>query len=174
MATLIWRTKSNQPPPPPPRRHRRPTAADTTRCKKHQQQSPGVCSACLREKLSQLPAAAASATSSSSYRTVDTSSSASSLSSCYSSSSSCSSCSSPRPGGGGRLFVSSQLLKNTLMMPKSRSVHGQRSSSGDGGEGNVKGFWSRVLRRRKPTDVRPPAMGGRRSITVRDVIVLHT
>ncbi|XP_061364255.1 uncharacterized protein LOC133307718 [Gastrolobium bilobum] len=64
-------------------------------CKKHpkHRQSPGVCSLCLREKLTQLSASTSRRTTSSS--SSSSSSSASSLSSYYSSSSSASSCASP-------------------------------------------------------------------------------
>ncbi|CAL1412968.1 unnamed protein product [Linum trigynum] len=85
------------------------TSAVNIRCKKHpkHRQSPRVCSACLREKLSQHPAASSS--SSSSLRKSNeydlASTSTSSLSS-YSSSSSCSSstsrASSPRQRCGER------------------------------------------------------------------------
>ncbi|CAN0889961.1 hypothetical protein LINGRAHAP2_LOCUS16214 [Linum grandiflorum] len=182
MPTLKWpttttTTKPNHLPPPPRRRRR---SADITRCRKHreQHQSPGVCSACLREKLSRLPSAATS-----SRTCVDASSSASSSASSYyssSSSSSCaSSCSSPRKGGGGGgilMSLTSQLrgkknnrVTTSFMMSKSRSL----GVGVDGGrdQGKVfKGFWSRVLRRRKPST--PASLGGR-SITMRDVILIH-
>ncbi|KAL5558924.1 hypothetical protein UlMin_035135 [Ulmus minor] len=110
------------------------------RCKKHpkHRQAPGVCSLCLRERLSHLKRA-----SNSSYRTSTTagssgSSTSSSLSSYYSSSSG-SSCSSP-------------VHDSNIVLKKSRSVafpmrtRGScRGKEDDSSEKKNSGFWSKLL-----------------------------
>ncbi|CAL1390296.1 unnamed protein product [Linum trigynum] len=185
MANLVW-TKSKE------QQQRIPkniAGAGAVRCRKHpkHRQSPGVCSACLREKLCQLPATS-SLRKSEEFDSASTESS-SSLSSYSSSSSSCSSSrASParrRRGGNGlslsqvlRLGISSagQKKNDVRVMRKSRSVavgpaNGQRDGGeGEGKEKKKKGFWS-VLRRRK--EERPPARLGH-SLTMRDVFLITT
>lgn len=126
------------------------------KCKKHpkHRQSPGVCSLCLTEKLSQLSSrrtAASSATVGSSCP----SSSASSLSSYYSSSSA-SSCSSPlRPYRfvkEGKASISF-LFNGKNVLTKSRSVafFPRTKNIGDDDDDKKKkkgGFWSKLLRPR--------------------------
>ncbi|CAL5384039.1 unnamed protein product [Camellia sinensis] len=118
-------------------------------CKKHpkHQQSPGVCSVCLREKLSQL-----STTSRINTKTKDSScsslSSLSSLSSHYSSSES-----SPVHD---RFSLGSEAngLRNVLRKSKSMAVV-NRTRDGEGRDHGKKkdGFWSKFLRpRRKKID----------------------
>lgn len=123
------------------------------RCKKHpkHRQSPGVCSVCLSEKLSQLSTRRSRTTSTT---TMDSCSS-SSLSSYYSSSS-CSFYSSPinryrytttEGKGSLRLFLSG---KNS-MLTKSRSLAFVPRMKGNKESGNDKkkgGFWSKLLRPR--------------------------
>ncbi|KAH7848919.1 hypothetical protein Vadar_010239 [Vaccinium darrowii] len=110
-----------------------------TRCKKHpkHQQSPGVCSICLREKLSQI------STSSSSSRKVAVSyCSSSSYLSSLSSSSHCSS--SELSPARYRVRTTAKWSKNNVF-GKSRSM----AFVGELGEGKKKksgGFWSRLLR----------------------------
>ncbi|CAI0447877.1 unnamed protein product [Linum tenue] len=176
MANLIW-TKSKE------RQQRIPkniAGAGAGRCRKHpkHRQSPGVCSACLRERLSQLPATS-SLRKSEGFDSASTGSS-SSLSSYSSSSSSCSSsrASPARRRRGGNGLSLSQVLKlgssagqkrnDVRVMRKSRSV----AVGGGEGEGKEKkkGFWS-VLRRRK--EERPPARLGH-SLTMRDVFLITT
>ncbi|XP_020202123.1 uncharacterized protein DDB_G0271670 [Cajanus cajan] len=136
------------------------------RCKKHpkHRQSPGVCSLCLRDKLSQL--STPSSSSSSSRKITSLSSSSSSLSS-YDSSS-VSSCASPstlpfplEPTKSASNSVSIFLLsaKNGgVLKSKSMSVVATRrrktregdDDDNDGGGGNMKsvkksGFWSKLL-----------------------------
>lgn len=130
-------------------------------CRKHpkHRQSPGVCSICLCERLSQISTSSSSTAST----TIASSSSSSSLSSYSShySSSEASSCSSPMQGRyrfpsdtkGSFSFLSSR--KN--MLTKSRSVaFVTRMRAGDGGLPNNKtGFWSKLLhpRRKRTEDV---------------------
>lgn len=80
-------------------RHRPPSKPVDGRCKKHPKhsQSPGVCSLCLTEKLSQLKTNATTSRRTNSTTTAGSagSSTSSSLSSYYSSSSDSSACSSP-------------------------------------------------------------------------------
>ncbi|XP_027339484.1 protein AF-9-like [Abrus precatorius] len=111
------------------------------RCKKHpkHRQSPGVCSLCLNDKLSQL--SSSSSSSSSSRKTTSTSSSSSSsLSSYYSSSAS--SCASPthdpfpfpneaKSGSSASIF----LLRGGLVKSRSMAVVPRRKE-GEGGVGD--------------------------------------
>lgn len=119
-------------------------------CRKHpkHRQSPGVCSICLSERLSQLSTSSRSASTA-----MASSSSSSSLSSCSShySSSEASSCSSPMQQ---RFRLASDvkgsfsfLLSGKNMLTKSRSVaFVTRRRAGDGGHANKKsGFWSKLL-----------------------------
>ncbi|CDP01106.1 unnamed protein product [Coffea canephora] len=154
------------------RRPRHQQTARSTRpngmCNKHpkHQQSPGVCSICLTEKLSQL--SSSSSRSNTTATTVDSSCSSSSLSSLSSShySASASSCSSPvhshhyRMTSDGRGLSSLSFFRSGRnVLTKSRSVafitrrrdageviamdHGKKKS----------GFWSKLLRpRSKRTD----------------------
>lgn len=121
-------------------------------CRKHpkHRQSPGVCSICLRERLSQLSTSSRSAST-----TVASASSSSSLSSYSShySSSEASSCSSPMQryrfdsdAKGSFSF----LLSGKNMLTKSRSVaFVTRMRTGDANQRNKKsGFWSKLLRPR--------------------------
>lgn len=132
------------------------------RCKKHpkHRQSPGVCSLCLKERLSQLSAASSfRATSAATRPSCSTSSSLSS----YYSSSSASSCSSPallsysyrfgRGDGteGSRSGPMSFVKSANNVLNKSRSLaFVPRSRRRDGGENKKKasGFWSKLLLRR--------------------------
>ncbi|OIV96567.1 hypothetical protein TanjilG_28424 [Lupinus angustifolius] len=127
------------------------------RCKKHlkHHQSPGICSLCLKDKLSQL-----SSSSSSSKKTIsgacDSSSPSSSLSSYYSSSSA-SSLASPmhpfkeRKSGSSSIsiFLTSSSSKHGLV--KSRSMAFLPRRRKDGEEDNTKnivkkeGFWFKLL-----------------------------
>ncbi|XP_020210435.1 uncharacterized protein LOC109795372 [Cajanus cajan] len=131
-------------------------------CKKHpkHQQSPGVCSLCLREKLIQL--------SSSNSPTIftnasSTSSSSSSLSSYYSSASTTSSCASPMPcfcfttQGKSSSSVSIFLLSGNHGIVKSRCrsldhIVPRRRDHCEGGADNrnksvdKSGFWFNLLR----------------------------
>ncbi|KAH7567716.1 hypothetical protein ACOSP7_010189 [Xanthoceras sorbifolium] len=126
------------------------------RCKKHpkHRQSPGVCSLCLREKLSQL--------STSNSRTTNisarTGSSCSSSPSSYYSSSSVSSCSSPMHGyrfttsDQGKISLSLLLFgaKNNVLT-KSRSLAFVPTNRGKEGDDDKKlkkvGFFSKLLLR---------------------------
>ncbi|KAJ8762433.1 hypothetical protein K2173_007872 [Erythroxylum novogranatense] len=127
------------------------------RCKKHtkHEQSPGVCSLCLKEKLSQL-----STTASSRGSYAKRGYSLSSLSSYYSSCSD-SSCSSPihiyryAPDGKGpsfsALFGGNALTKSRSLAFVSR-IRGNNQRSGDGVK-NKGGFFSKLLRpKQKRTD----------------------
>ncbi|TKY74392.1 hypothetical protein E2542_SST03153 [Spatholobus suberectus] len=135
------------------------------RCKKHpkHRQSPGVCSLCLRDKLSQL--SAASSSSSSRKTTSVSSSTSSSLSSYYSSSAS--SCASPttlpfpfpteaKSGSKVSIFLLSAkhggVLKSKSMSVVSTRRRRKREGQGEGGgddhnkkSGKKSGFWSKLL-----------------------------
>ncbi|KAL3577173.1 hypothetical protein D5086_022456 [Populus alba] len=129
------------------------------KCKKHpkHKQSPGVCSVCLSEKLSQL-STSASTSRSSSTNTMDCSSS-SSLSSYYSSSSSCS-YSSPMhrfqyPSQGKGYSLPSFFNGKSISLTKSRSV-ALVSIRGNKDCHEIKkkgGLWSKLLRRPKDKKV---------------------
>ncbi|XP_027333683.1 uncharacterized protein LOC113848396 [Abrus precatorius] len=132
------------------------------RCKKHpkHRQSPGVCSLCLREKLTQLSSSNNPRRRTSSIIIANSSSSSSSLSSSYySSSSSGSSCASPihcfcfTNEGKSSSSVSIFLLSDNHGIVKSRSLaivprrdcergvhhHGHDKSA------NKSGFWFKLL-----------------------------
>ena len=120
---------------------------DRRRCKRHPKhhQSPGVCSLCLAEKLSQI----VSATSS---RKVSDSLSSSCSSSYNSSASSCSSCSSPNPPYGYNtdrrkafVFSASSIFKKSRSMAFAPRL--RRGTESDSGKNSNLGFWSRFLRR---------------------------
>ncbi|EEF48547.1 uncharacterized protein LOC8281689 [Ricinus communis] len=127
------------------------------RCKKHpkHKQSPGVCSICLSEKLSQLSTTSSSSRATSS---MDSLSSSSSLSS-YSSSS-CSSCSSPmhryRPGHEGKGSFSF-LLSGKNVLTRSRSlvfisrtkIRGNKEKVDNDHKIKKTGFWSKLRLRPK-------------------------
>ncbi|CAK7347186.1 unnamed protein product [Dovyalis caffra] len=120
------------------------------KCKKHpkHKQSPGVCSVCLSEKLSQLSTSATTSRSTST-NTMDYSSS-SSLSSYYSSSS-CSSYSSPMhrfqypTQGRGSLPVF--FNSKNIFLTRSRSLaFVPRRGNKDCHEKKKGGFWSKLIR----------------------------
>lgn len=133
--------------------------SDIIRCKKHpkHRQSPGVCSLCLREKLSKLSTSSSSRVYSS---TMKSSSSSSSLSSYYSSSEA-SSCASPMhryrftSERKNSISLSTLLFGSKNGLTKSRSLVFvprtiTRGKEGDD-EGNKKkkgGFLSKLLRPR--------------------------
>ncbi|KAG6608260.1 hypothetical protein SDJN03_01602, partial [Cucurbita argyrosperma subsp. sororia] len=139
------------------RRHRRCCC-----CKRHpkHRQSPGVCSLCLTEKLSQI----LTATTSSRKISDSLSSSSSDSSSYYSSVSSCSSCSSPN-----RLYdkatASSMYKKSRSMAFASRF---RRGTDSDSGKKSHLGFWSRFLNRprRKRMELDEALMHSRSSAVV--------
>ncbi|KAF5739752.1 hypothetical protein HS088_TW12G00962 [Tripterygium wilfordii] len=148
---------------------KRPSKNDHVLCKKHpkHKQSPGVCSLCLNEKLSQVSKTRLRGT-----RTDSSSSSPSPLSSEYSSSSCSSSYPSPlhhryrfstREGNskGSLSFMFSGKKNNVNGLTKSRSLaFVQRRGGGDDGYSDYKkkttrggGFWSKLLHpRRKKTE----------------------
>lgn len=133
------------------------------RCKKHpkHQQSPGVCSICLGEKLSQLSSASIPSSSRSKNIKVASVSSSSSLSSLSShdSSSNASSCSSPmhhrmnnyRKGLEGKGYVSFLKVsgRNSVVLTKSRSMEfypPRRDREIRVDDGKKKGgFWSKII-----------------------------
>ncbi|KAF8404651.1 hypothetical protein HHK36_009539 [Tetracentron sinense] len=110
------------------------------RCKKHpkHRQSAGVCSFCLRERLSQLSSSQNSTTMASSWSSSLYSSASSS------SSSSCSSYSSPIQHHGSISF----LISGNNGLAKSRSMaFDPRNRVGEDTDGMKKGgFWSKLLR----------------------------
>ncbi|MED6107662.1 hypothetical protein PIB30_016105 [Stylosanthes scabra] len=134
--------------------------ANGGRCKKHpkHQQSPGVCSLCLKEKLAKLPSFSANR-----HRiTSDSSSSSSSLSSYYDSLCSTSSCSSPVhcfPASGsssGPIFP--VIFKHGIMMRRKSMATDARKRDHHEDEGGVhhgggdemnnsrrNGFWFKML-----------------------------
>nr|GMD94028.1 Protein ovarian tumor locus like [Ipomoea batatas] len=110
-------------------------------CRKHPKnaaQSPGVCSVCLMEKLSQLYTATVSGSNTT---TMASSCSSSSLSP-LSSSSDVSSCSSP-----SRRRV--QDISGLMMKSRSVAFITRRRRVEDDGKGKTAGFWSKLLRRKK-------------------------
>ncbi|XP_031257506.1 uncharacterized protein LOC116144798 [Pistacia vera] len=130
--------------------------SDIIRCKKHpkHRQSPGVCSLCLREKLSKLSTSSSSRV----YSSTMESSSSSSLSSYYSSSEA-SSCASPmhryRFTTEGKnnisLFSLSFVSKNGLTKSRSLAFFPRtRGKEGDDHDNKKKkgGFLSKLLRPR--------------------------
>ncbi|KAI9097491.1 hypothetical protein K1719_025402 [Acacia pycnantha] len=120
-------------------------------CKKHPKhnQSPGVCSLCLRERLSQLPSSSTSRAAPSS----ETSSSVSSLSSYYSSSSA-SSCASPSEANktttGSSISIFSFNAKHGLIKSRSVAASSRRRGSVGDDDPNAKsrGFLFNLLRPR--------------------------
>ncbi|KAJ4843533.1 hypothetical protein Tsubulata_016336 [Turnera subulata] len=128
------------------------------KCKKHPKhmQSPGVCSLCLNEKLSQLSTSSSRSSNKHSSAITGLSSSSSSSLSSYSCSSTCSSCASPMhryrytDHRGAALLFSG---KKNALLTKSRSlafVPRMRTTNKAGGDGNKKGrFWSNFLRPRR-------------------------
>ncbi|KAL9396323.1 hypothetical protein Peur_010576 [Populus x canadensis] len=145
------------------------------KCKKHpkHKQSPGVCSVCLSEKLSQLSTSASNSRSSST-NTMDCSSS-SSLSSYYSSSSSCS-YSSPMhrfqyPPQGKGYSLPSFFNGKSIFLTKSRSlalvsIRGNKDCHEIKKKG---GLWSKLLRRPKDMKVEEGLVHSR---TMRERIVI--
>lgn len=152
------------------------------KCKKHpkHKQSPGVCSLCLREKLSQLP----STSSSSSRNALDSCcySSSSSLSSYYSSSEA-SSCSSPTynkyrvttaTDHQGKHSLSTVLFggRKNNVLTKSRSLMAFVPRVGNQeGESNKKkknGLFSKLLRPRNKKNVDQGLVHSR---TIREIVV---
>ncbi|XP_009620475.1 uncharacterized protein [Nicotiana tomentosiformis] len=122
----------------------------TMLCKKHSkhQQSPGVCSICLSEKLSKL-----SKTSRSNTTTVTSSFSSSSTLSSLSSSSDVSSCSSPSYRRMKTMAILRSGNKSNNMLTKSRSlVFVTRRGEGEmenNGKKKKRGFLSKLLHPRK-------------------------
>ena len=137
----------------------RPKKADVNKCKKHpkHQQSPGVCSLCLKERLTQLSNSSSSRKNSTTTGSSCCSSTSSSLSSYYSSSSA-SSCSSPTmhryrfEKEAGKSASISFLLNGKNVLTKSRSLAFiPRMKSGVDNDNDKKkkgGFWSNLLRPR--------------------------
>lgn len=138
----------------------RPRKPDVVQCRRHpkHRQSPGVCSLCLREKLSRLSNSGGRIGSFSSWIMAvsfnnddddDSSCSSSSSLSPYSSSSSASSPSSPvhryrfgkepghRLGGNKNVLVKSQPI---AFISRRRGKEG-----GDHKDGNIGGFWSKLI-----------------------------
>ncbi|VVA16199.1 PREDICTED: family UPF0503 [Prunus dulcis] len=130
---------------------------DIARCKKHpkHQQSPGVCSLCLRQKLERLAQKLSTYSGSPLLlrRTLSTTSpsTTSSLSSYYSSSSG-SSLSSPAPGYEQKGPISWFLSGDNNVLTKSRSLVNnfpRRMRGKEGSEEKKKSrFWSKLLRPR--------------------------
>jgi hypothetical protein len=152
------------------------------KCKKHpkHRQSPGVCSICLTEKLSQLSSRKNSETTA---RSSCCSSSASSLSSCYSSSSASSSCSSPlrrfRFTKEGKTSSISFLLNGKSVLTKSRSLafvsrmknNGDDNDDDDDYKKKKKkkvGFWSKLLHPRSSKRMGETLMHSR---TTREMVI---
>lgn len=150
------------------------------KCKKHpkHQQSPGVCSICLTEKLSQLSSRRNSETTAGS---SCCSSSGSSLSSCYSSSSASSSCSSPlrrfRFTKEGKTSSLSFLLNGKSVLTKSRSlafVARMKNGDDDNDDDDYKkkkkkvGFWSKLLHPRSSKRMGETLMHSR---TMREMVI---
>lgn len=144
------------------------------KCKKHpkHKQSPGVCSVCLSEKLSQLPTSASTSRSTST-NAMDCSSSSSSPS--YSSSSSCS-YSSPthryQYSTQGKGSLPSFFNGRSTFLSKSRSmalvsVRGNKDSH----EKKKGGLWSKFLRRPRDKKVEE---GLAHSRTMRERIMIIT
>lgn len=159
-------------------------------CKKHpkHRQSPGVCSLCLRDKLSQLSSSRKKTTSANS----SCSSSVSSLSS-YCSSSSASSCASPMhpfpfatKGKSGSSSVSIFLLsssKHGLVKSRSMSVFPRRRRRKDGEEGGVdddhnkksakkSGFWFKLLHPKSKRSIKEKETKLVHSRSVREMVTL--
>ncbi|KAK4274135.1 hypothetical protein QN277_017411 [Acacia crassicarpa] len=118
-------------------------------CKKHPKhhQSPGVCSLCLTERLSQIPSSSTSRAAPS-----ETSSSVSSLSSYYSSSSA-SSCASPseaKTTTGSSISIFSFNAKHGLIKSRSVAASSRRKGSVGDDDTNAKsrGFLFNLLRPR--------------------------
>lgn len=142
------------------------------KCKKHpkHQQSPGVCSLCLTERLSQI-LSRRSSTATAGGSSSCCSSSPSSLSSIYSSSSA-SSCSSPL--GKSSTTSISFLFNGKNVLTKSRSVACvPRMKNGDYNDNKNKkkgrGFWSRLLRPRSKGIMEETLMHSR---TVRERMII--
>ncbi|XP_059455541.1 uncharacterized protein LOC132185774 [Corylus avellana] len=150
------------------------------KCKKHpkHRQSPGVCSLCLTEKLSQLSSRRNSETTAGS---SCCSSSASSLSSCYSSSSASSSCSSPlrrfRFTKEGKTSSISFLFNGKSVLTKSRSlafVARMKNGDDDNDDDDYKkkkkkvGFWSKLLHPRSSKRMGETLMHSR---TMREMVI---
>ncbi|CAL0327363.1 unnamed protein product [Lupinus luteus] len=143
------------------------------RCKKHlkHNQSPGVCSLCLKDKLSHLSSSSKKPTSCSS---CDSSSASSSLSSYYSSSSA-SSCASPvhpfeetKSGSSSNsIFLMSSSSKHGIV--KSRSIAFLPRRRKDGDEDHNKkstkkeGFWFKLLH-----------PNNKRSMEKNDIKIVHS
>ncbi|KAK7311644.1 hypothetical protein RJT34_09916 [Clitoria ternatea] len=139
-------------------------------CKKHpkHRQSPGVCSLCLRDKLSQLPSSSSNSSTKTNTLSCDSSSVSSNSLSSYCSSSANSSCASPNSHPfPSTSFVSIFLLNNNakhggLVKSRSVAVFPRRRKEGDEGDvdGHVKksvkkhGFWFKLLhpKRKKMED----------------------
>ncbi|XP_057724978.1 uncharacterized protein LOC130940764 [Arachis stenosperma] len=122
-------------------------------CKKHpkHQQSPGVCSLCLKEKLAKLPAAFSHRrrVTTSLCSSYTSSSSVSSLSSYYDSLCSTSSCPSPVHCGSSSGPIFPVLFKHGIMRRKSMSTVAtqarKRDHHDEDYEGGVRGFWFNFL-----------------------------
>ncbi|KAG6671973.1 hypothetical protein I3843_16G035400 [Carya illinoinensis] len=156
------------------------SSKSVVKCKKHpkHRQSPGVCSRCLNEKLSQLSSSSCSRRTSATAGSGSCSSSPSSLSS-YSSSSSASSCSSPVhfTNVEGKIISSlSFLLNGKNVLTKSRSlVFFPRMNRPRGDDDDVMnkdpkkgGFWSKFLRATSRRQTEETLMHSR---TVREIVM---
>ncbi|XP_044478467.1 uncharacterized protein LOC123205552 [Mangifera indica] len=147
--------------------------SDIIRCKKHpkHQQSPGVCSLCLIEKLSKISTSSSSRVYSS---TMESSSSPSSLSSYYSSSEA-SSCASPMhryrftTEGKNNISLSTLLFGSKNILKKSRSLVFVQGKEGDEHDNKKKkgGFLSKILRPRS----KKMEAGLAHSRTIREITV---
>ncbi|CAB4267193.1 unnamed protein product [Prunus armeniaca] len=136
------------------RRSSKTSKPDIARCKKHpkHQQSPGVCSLCLREKLERLAQKLSTYSGSPLLlRRITSPSTTSSLSSYYSSSSG-SSLSSPAPGYEQKGPISWFLSGDNNVLTKIRSLVNyfpRRMRGKEGSEEKKKSrFWSKLLRPR--------------------------
>ncbi|XP_040998033.1 uncharacterized protein LOC121244056 [Juglans microcarpa x Juglans regia] len=156
------------------------SSKSVVKCKKHpkHRQSPGVCSRCLNEKLSQLSSSSGSRRTSSPSGSGSCSSSPSSLSSYYSSSSA-SSCSSPvhLTNMEGKIISSLSFLLNSKNgLTKSRSlvffprVNRPRGDDDDDMRNYKKkgGFWSKILRATSKRQTEETLMHSR---TMREIVM---
>ncbi|XP_018857442.2 uncharacterized protein LOC109019578 [Juglans regia] len=157
------------------------SSKSVVKCKKHptHRQSPGVCSRCLNEKLSQLSSSSGSRRTSFPAGSGSCSSSPSSLSSYYSSSSA-SSCSSPvhLTNMEGKIINSLSFLLNGKNggLTKSRSLvffprmNRPRGDDDDDMKRDQKkgGFWSKFLRASSKRQTEETLMHSR---TVREIVM---
>ncbi|KAK3025943.1 hypothetical protein RJ639_040859 [Escallonia herrerae] len=139
---------------------KRPRNHQVMRCRRHpkHQQSPGVCSICLGERLSQLSTSLRSTTSTMLMASAGCSSSTtslSSLSSTYSSNASSPMHRDYRLGLEGKRYTMSLLRsgKNVLLKSKSLAFVSRRRDQAGADDGKKKGgFWSKMVRSRSKMD----------------------